>query len=331
MTITAYSRPCNVNYQTNPIKDAIFNNEPLDRTLHVIIVVSNPCLYNRRYQLLRDFVYRTRREEQFVTLYIVELIYPGQQFVVTDKENSRHLQLQTETVLWHKENLVNLGVERLLPADYKCFAWIDADIEFESSTWALDTLKILNGSRDIVQLFSHAVDMQSDGTNITIANGFGYSYSKNKVYAATGSDRWHPGYAWAMTRRAYEQLGGLYDRGILGSGDSIMALSFVRSVKMMTNPQFHSHYNQSMFQYQSNVGCLRLGYTPGVIRHHFHGTKENRRYTERWTILMKHRYSPLQHVTYDQLGVLVPTDSFLVPFSEDILFYFEQRKEDDAA
>lgn len=45
--------------------------------------------------------------------------------------------------------MINLGVRYLLPEKWKAFAWIDADIEFENSTWAVDTLKILNGSRDI--------------------------------------------------------------------------------------------------------------------------------------------------------------------------------------
>lgn len=43
--------------------------------------------------------------------------------------------------LWHKDNMINLGVENLLPEDCKAFAWIDADLDFESHSWALDKLQ----------------------------------------------------------------------------------------------------------------------------------------------------------------------------------------------
>ena len=76
---------------------------------------------------------------------------------------------------------MNLGVKYLLPADYKAFAWIDADLEFENTSWALDTLKILNGCKDIVQLFSHCIDMDHDETTLNSFNGLGYSFTKEKA------------------------------------------------------------------------------------------------------------------------------------------------------
>ena len=108
---------------------SIRNNEPIEAMLHVIIVVSNPCLYKRRYDLLRQFVSRMDHEPN-VLLYIVELAYGQQPFACTTDGEPRHLQLRAETPIWHKENLINLGVRTLLPSDYRAFAWIDADVEF---------------------------------------------------------------------------------------------------------------------------------------------------------------------------------------------------------
>ena len=112
-------------------------------------------------------------------LYLVEMAYPKQKFIVTDAKNPRHLQLRAETPIWHKENMINLAVKYLLPKSYKAFAWIDADIEFDSATWALDTLKILNGCKDVVQLFSHAVDMDRAENSLNVFNGFGYRNVKS--------------------------------------------------------------------------------------------------------------------------------------------------------
>ena len=256
------------------------------------------------------------------------MIYENQKFIVTDSTNPRHLQLKTTCPIWHKENMINLGIRYLLPNTWKAVAWIDADIEFENTSWALDTLKILNGSKDIVQLFSHCVDMDKNESTLNIFNSFGYSFSKNKAYTIKGLDYWHPGYAWAMTRKAYEKV-GIYDKGILGSGDSIMALSLINKIHINLNYQYHTDYKQSMLDYQEKAKTLRLGYVPGVIRHHYHGTKANRKYVERWQILINHQYSPVHNLTYDDVGILVPTTFFSNEFKNDIMQYFKDRKEDE--
>jgi len=189
----------NINYIQNEIKEAIINNDPIEDKLHVIIVISNPCQYARRYILAREFIKRFE-QEQNVILYIVELIFDNQQFCVTENNNSKHLQLKTNTrALWHKENMINIGVQKLLPEKWKAFAWIDADIEFDSATWALDTLKILNGCRDIVQVFSHCSDMDKNEDPMRIFQGFGFQYTKKKKYNAPGLlNFWHPGFAYGL-------------------------------------------------------------------------------------------------------------------------------------
>ena len=319
----------NIDYKINDIKLAIANNEPIEDKLNVIVVISNPCLYAKRYILMKEFIKRIEEEEEHVNLFIVEMIYEKQKFIITSAKNKNHLQLKTNTPLWHKENMINLGVKYLLPRNYKAFAWIDSDIEFENNSWVLDTLKILNGSKDVVQLFSHCIDMNDKKNNLNIFNSFGYSFNKNKKYTTKGIDYWHPGYAWAMTRKAYEKIGRLYDKGVLGSGDNIMSLSFINKSKYITNCHYHEDYNNSILEYQNKAKTLRLGYTPGVIRHHYHGSKKNRQYTERWKILIKHNYSPIKHITYDEKGIIIPTNLFTNKFKEDIMNYFKERKEDD--
>jgi len=36
--------------KVNQTQETILNNEPLEQSLHVICVVSNPCLYKKRYE-----------------------------------------------------------------------------------------------------------------------------------------------------------------------------------------------------------------------------------------------------------------------------------------
>jgi hypothetical protein len=329
MTVTNSFKIDCLNYKKNDIKFAIKNNEPIEEKLNVILVVSNPCLYKRRYNLLIEFVQRIEEEEENVELYIVEMIYKNQKFAVTDKKNPKHLQLHSETPIWHKENMINLGVKYLLPSNYKAFAWIDADIEFENNNWALDTLKILNGSKDIVQIFSHCVDMDKDNTTLNLFQSFGYNYNKNKKYSSIKLDYWHPGFAWAITRKSYEKIGGLFQTGILGSGDNVIAQSIIGTVNRIINEKYSDDYKNAMLDYQKKVKNLRLGYVPGVIRHYYHGKKGNRKYVERNEIIIKHNYSPKVHLIEDEKGILIPTDNFTEIFKEDIMNYFRERKEDE--
>lgn len=69
------------------IRQAIMNNDPVDDTLHVIAVTSNPCQFARRYILAREFVSRMEQESN-VKLYIVELAYGNQRVLRHRQEES---------------------------------------------------------------------------------------------------------------------------------------------------------------------------------------------------------------------------------------------------
>jgi hypothetical protein len=327
MTIINNIEIDNIKYIHNDIKQTILLNKPLDNVLHVIAVISNPCLFAKRYILMKEFIYRMQQEEN-VHLYIVELLYPGQKYIITERSNKNHLQLKTDVPLWHKENMINLAVKKLLPKNYQAFAWIDADIEFENPNWAHDCLKILNGKCDIVQLFSHCIDLDNNDNAMNTFNSAGFQYSKGKKYVNKGSNYWHPGFAWAMTRTAYEKINGLYDKGILGSGDNIMLFCLMGMGLKALNSDSSEGYKQSILDYQSKINNLRFGYVPGVIRHYFHGSKKNRKYSERWQILVAHGYTPSM-ISYDSDGVIVPNDTFPEQLKVDILNYFKERNEDE--
>jgi hypothetical protein len=309
------------------IRQAIMNNDPIDDTLHVIAVTSNPCQFARRYILAREFLSRMEQETN-VKVYVVELAYGNQQFYVTDKKNPRHLQIRGTVPLWHKENMINMGIT-LLPKTWKAMAWIDADIEFENVNWAMDTLEVLNGCRDVVQLFSHAVDMDKHMEAMSIFPSFGFQYAKKSRYGGTGINMWHPGYAWACTKKAYDRMGGLFEYSILGSGDHNMSFSFIGQPDKSLNPDTTNAYKESLRLFQKRAAQLRLGYVPGVIRHHFHGSKKNRKYHERWQILVENMYNPFIHITKNRDGLLVPTELCPQKMLDEILAYFAERNEDE--
>ena len=313
----------------NDIKAAICNNDPIEEKLHVIIVSTNACQYARRIQLSKEFQMRCEVEPNII-LYVVELAYGDHPFHCTQPSNPRHLQLRTKSPLWHKESMGAVAVRRLLPNNYKAFAWIDDDIEFENPSWAMDTLKILNGCRDVVQLFSHAIDMDMHENAMSIYAGLGYQHTKRLPMQKNSCiNQGHPGYAYAITRKAYERIGGLYPYSILGSGDLNMAMSFLGKGLSTLSPEMSPGYRKSLHDFESKAKTLRLGYVPGVVRHHFHGHKKNRQYDTRWKILVKHQYDPYRDVFLNADGILEPTEHCSEELLMDILAYFKKRNEDD--
>ena len=314
------------------VLQAIRHNEKKDDVLHCIMVISNPCNYARRIYLAKQFIDQMLKESN-VVLYIVELIYNtnnNDKYYLTSKHNPKHLRLVSKDVLWHKENMVNVAIQKLLPVDWKACAWIDADIEFENSRWAEETLKLLNGAYDVVQLFSHALDLNAREETMTCFSSFGYNYVHKQPYKINNGVNWHPGYAWAITRGAYDRINGLYELAIIGSGDFIMAHSFVGffTDKMYTG--YSEGYIRSIMEYQTRCSILRLGYCPGIIRHYYHGSKLNRQYASRGSLLINSQFDPYIHVVKTSTGLLNCNELFPIQLKTDIMNYFMARNEDDS-
>ena len=108
-----------------------------------------------------------------------------------------------------------------------------------------------------------------------------------------------------------------------------MSFSFVGKGLNSLNEDTTDEYKESVTLFEQKAKLLRLGYVPGTIRHHFHGSKKNRKYMERWQILVKHAYKPSEHVTYNADGLLVPTAICPPGILADIQTYFAERNEDE--
>jgi len=308
-------------------KQLILGNTPIEDKLHVIAVISNPCNYKIRYKLARQFFQRMEQEKD-VILYIVELVYGDQDFAVTTTGNKRHLQLRGETPLWHKENMINLGVKYLLPSNWKAVAWVDADVEFDNPYWATYALRVLNNGKDFVQLFTNVFDMDIDEQILNVFTGFGYQYSK-KFKKGKELNYWHPGFAWACNRKAYEQIGGIIEEGILGSGDNITCHSFIKQAPQRLKKGMTKEYIDFVKDKQDKFEGLKIGYIPGTIRHFYHGKKENRNYYGREDILIRHKYDPNTFIKRDAKGLIIPSETCPKEFLKDIMDYFEERNEDE--
>jgi len=296
--------------------------------LWVVTVISNPARYRSRYELYKKF--ERHCKERGVNLLTVEAAFGQRPFEVTSPDNPHHLQLRTDDEIWHKENMINLGVQRL-PHDWQYVAWIDADIEFMRDDWAEEIVHQLQHYQ-VIQLFQNAVDLGPSGEVIKIHDGFVYSYVSGKPLPNSKYNypHWHPGYAWAARREAFDELGGLMDFAILGSADHHMAWALVGKVTEFAPTFITPGYRRELLTWQERANVhvnKNIGYMPGSIWHHWHGRKKDRRYVERWQILAKHDYDPDQDLMHDWQGLNHLSDAG-ERMRVDLRRYFHVRNED---
>ena len=326
------------------LTNILAKNKKIEEFLNVICVISNPCNYKRRIELAKIFITHMEKNKD-VRLYVVECIYPGlgqTEYQITEAGNPNHLQLTAQAVLWTKENMVNLAVQKLLPKDFKAFAFIDADLHFNNPSWAEETLKALNGGCDILQPFENGYNLNKankidKGSDMLYSTCFLWiKYCMNDYssvdFSLINKQLWHPGWCWAMTREAYIKMRGLYDFAILGGGDTILVKSIMNTNYMNTELLFRRcspGFRKSLIDYQQRCLGLRVGYTKGAVHHYYHGSVVNRKYNERWNIIIYYQYNPYLFLVKNECGMYRASNYFPLKMINEIIKYFKERNEDD--
>lgn len=308
----------------------------INEKLHVIAVISNSRRYKKRYELFHSFS-KIMEQNPAVEFHVVELAYGGRPFEVTDQFEPNHTQLRTADELWHKENLINIGIQRL-PHDWKYVAWIDADVVFARPDWAEETIHQLQ-HHAVVQMFSECVDL-SPRFDI-VSKEQGGEHRPGFVFKNTGAGKasnyiefGHPGYAWAATREAIETLGGLLDVSICGANDHHMARALFGDMANSHHHDISSDLKAHLKRWEKRALKLRknVGYVNGLILHNWHGSKKNRQYLTRWKILVDNNYAPTTDIEKDAMGVYRLVDDTTerhVKLRDQLRQYFSQRNEDE--
>jgi len=309
---------------------------------YVIAMISNPIRFGARYRLYEQF--KKHMAVSGVKLITVEVGFGDRKHQVTEVADPNHIQLRTYDELWHKENAINIAVSRL-PADWQYVAWIDADIKFLREDWAIETVHQLQHHM-IVQLWQTAnlLGPANEITNDNTIRSFAYCY-KNNVPTARYDGRgsvsygtfWHPGFAWAMRREAWDHLGGLLDVCVLGAADYHMAYALIGKVqgtlewsKENNGDTYHPNYKAAIMAWQERAETFikrDIGFVPGTILHHWHGKAKDRKYNERWKTLVRHKFDPLTDIKRDWQG-LYQLNPLKWGLRDELRAYARDRNED---
>ena len=255
-----------------------------------------------------------------------------------------HLRFDLASPIWVKENLINLGIQSLGDEwDYAC--WLDKDIHFLNPNWDIDTINKL-AVHDIIQPWSRCLfltneyeldsalgelDQFSDDDTFGVGTN-----SLGKSYESGLSVMGHSGHAWAITKDFYKKIGGLFDKCIIGGGDTFQAI--LMTCKISNDGTEASYFGtiipkieSFMILYLKSLNCylehfkgVRLGCLPGTIVHYYHGEIDKRGYTPRFTSLLNSGICLETDLTYAQNGTIKISNS---KTEQLILDYFYSREE----
>lgn len=268
----------------------------------VVTCYFNPCRYRSRRENFDLFM--AGMEKVGANVLVAELAVGDEDFELP--ESDRVLRLRSNSILWHKERLLNIAVESL-PADCRKVGWFDNDILFDDPRWLERTADALDRAM-VVQPFSSCNWLKRGETSFPASGvtyeSFAHCFSRAPSQARSlGFHRHgHTGFAWAARRELFETC-GLYEVCLSGNGDHLMAHAFaggmVHSPCLMPLVGDKTPYARHFWRWAVRARDLvdgRIGYVPGSVLHLWHGEIANRRYNENKRELLAADFDPDRHL-----------------------------------
>lgn len=311
---------------------------------HVLTVISNPVYYKSRYKNYKIFEESiTRKGAHFWT---VELQTGARKQAITSDTNPRHIQIwQTGTKgeLWHKEQLINIGIQEIIrrAPDCRYIMWSDSDLLFEADMLE-KTIQALQ-HWPIVQAWSHLISLDATGHVINMFKSFMYCRITGDVASSPGYPPriGSPGGAWAFRREVLNEIGSalsgpIIDFGIVGSGDVYFANAIMGEIEKSCRKPFHPNYTKWLRLYADQADSVvkrNVGYVSNTVRHLFHGSHSSRGYEWRDNILIDNQFNPETDLRRDVSGLwtLVGHSPRQIKLRDEIRSYFRSRSEDTLA
>jgi hypothetical protein len=226
------------------------------------------------------------------------------------------VQLRGHDVLWQKERLFNLALDRL-PSDCTKVVCMDCDVILERPDWLARMSRTLDRDR-LVQAFSRAYRMPKDWapTDGRLHGGPGVMRSLPFLIASgvpeatclrtSGVElRTAMGLAWGVQRDLIEQH-RFYDACIVGGGDGAFTRAaygcFDDTMRLRRmNDRQCEHYLRWARPFNAAVAGS-VSYVEGTLRHLWHGAEPQRRYGDRHERLAPFAFDPFTDIAVAENG-----------------------------
>jgi hypothetical protein len=212
------------------------------------------------------FTMRRKLDKMSLPVFVIELVLEDQK-----PQLPSAFVVRTNSWMFHKERLCRI-LETKIPCEFTKICFVDADILFSDPSWYQKVSAKLD-TYEIVQPFSHAKWYNPSGTS--------FEFQKPGAAYAGPSDYTHPGFAWGFQRSWYKNY-GFYDYAISGAGDTLSVAAWFRN-KLEWELCRINTYQEHLERMNESVH--KVGYINGEVHHLWHGTRANRQYISRHSIL----------------------------------------------
>jgi hypothetical protein len=172
-------------------------------------------------------------------------------------------------------------------------SWQDGDLAANLST-PVPAWKI---KQDLAKVEGDLKQLRKDVKQLEQDLAGDYYYGARRVF---------PGLAWACTRKAWDDVGGLIDWAIWGGADWHMAHALVNKTDSMMHSALHPNYKAMVNEWHARAEKhirRNVGVMDGAIFHHWHGKKVVRGYGDKHRILARLAFDPIAQLKRDYQGV----------------------------
>lgn len=219
-----------------------------------------------------------------------------------------YLQLNSESILWHKERCFNLLIKQFnLYNKYDYIMWLDTDVLFDK--------EVLAPKEDWDAFQPYSTSLRQSDKNGT---------SFQRFTAWVKDNNGDKGLGWAIKSSILKKVGGFFDYGIVGGSDYYFINKMSGKDVCIGCPNFDKELNN--YFKGNEIPKNKVGYLDNTVTHLYHGKPSSRQYDSRIEILRKHNFNPLDDMVVEKSGLyrLVNKD-----FENDVKHYFLGREEDD--
>lgn len=213
-------------------------------------------------------------------------------------------RVKTNSLLWHKESLLN-NIVADLPSQFQYVFWVDADVLFMNDNWLVDGVAQLQDS-NIIQPFEHCfhlernklqpVHLNVEDTKWKLKNNMlpksdqisaWRSFCSNVPSGLAANTNYdlhgHVGFAWGARRELIERV-PLYDRALIGGADHIIAHAAAGHIPHGCITKSFTEMIDEVNEWSRKFYALaqgKIGYVPGDLYHLWHGDIKDRQYLKR--------------------------------------------------
>lgn len=250
------------------------------------------------YRINHYKAFRLHTQKQGLKLITVECAFKDNPFELKHEDADILIQVRSNSLLWHKEKLLDIAFKNL-PPDCDKIIWVDCDIIFLNQDWVKETCDLLE-KYEFVKPFEKAMRLSSAQTQKIIKNKLVNLEAENYNQITDCEYSYNPDlpmkytsiFSWALRKEILNDV-GFYTKSIIGNGDLIMTKAFLNCTSVIHN--FNAALNKDILVWSEKLNqkiSNTISCSSGSVLHLFHGTVKNRMNYERNFILKNNNFEP---------------------------------------